>query len=112
MDYTFTCSDMTTPVPGVRFRPAPGLGTAHSVLWLLVYLFIGTVNAQHLLSNGSFEEGDATPKGWSARARGTVASGNAHSGGRYLTGNAGRRATVWESDPVAITPRTDYRLEG
>lgn len=70
-----------------------------------------TLNAQSLITNGSFEEGES-PAGWRAREGGTGTKGNARHGERSVTGTARRRIGVWESDSVAVTAATDYRLEG
>ncbi len=70
-----------------------------------------TLNAQSLMTNGSFEEGES-PAGWRAREGGTVTKGNARHGERSLSGTARRRSGVWESDSMAITPKADYRLDG
>ena len=67
--------------------------------------------AQLLLPNGSFEQG-APPVGWHALGGGAVSKRDAHSGERSVCGEVTRRSVVWQSDPAAISPNTEYRLEG
>ncbi|MSS70542.1 MAG: hypothetical protein EXS64_03535 [Candidatus Latescibacteria bacterium] len=68
--------------------------------------------AQMLLQNGSFEQGEGVPSGWKALEGGTWATGDAHRGKRHLRGETKKGRVVWESDPVSLQPETDYRVEG
>ena len=81
------------------------------LLLLALALDVQTVGAQSVFPNGSFEEG-GPPTGWRARVGGTMTRGDAHHGERSVSGIAQRRSVVWESEPAAISPQTDYRAEG
>jgi hypothetical protein len=64
-----------------------------------------------LLTNGSFEEGQLEPLGWNRNSHGTWATGTAHRGQRFARVESvdGRG---WQSSNIALSPGTDYRLEG
>src|SRR5262245_41394226 len=64
-----------------------------------------------LLINGSFEEGQDQPPGWSPSSRGTWATGKAHRGHRFARVDTAD-ARGWESSAVTLSPHVDYRLEG
>ncbi|PYI82136.1 MAG: hypothetical protein DME26_18620, partial [Verrucomicrobia bacterium] len=68
--------------------------------------------AQSVLPNGSFEDGHDAPTGWHALAGGTIRTGQAHHGQRFLHGKSSRGAVLWESDRIGLRPQRDYRLEG
>jgi hypothetical protein len=68
-------------------------------------------NAQSLLPNGSFEEGDP-PTSWRALPGGTLITGNAHRGERYASGVVKQRGIAWASDSASLSPQSDYRLGG
>src|SRR5437773_11923649 len=53
---------------------------------------------QSVLPNGSFEDGHDAPTGWHALAGGTIRTGQAHHGQRFLHGKSSRGAVLWESD--------------
>src|SRR5262245_22608073 len=64
-----------------------------------------------LVVNGSFEEGEDQPLGWSRSSRGTWATGKAHRGHRFARVDTAD-ARGWESSAVTLSPNADYRLEG
>lgn len=67
---------------------------------------------QVLIQNGSFEQGEGSPKGWKALEGGTWVTGDARRGQRHLRGEGKRLRAVWESEAVPVQPQTDYRVEG
>jgi hypothetical protein len=86
----------------------PALIAAGFVVWCVC----GTVTAQSILPNGSFEGGKDAPAGWRALAGGTTGNEQVHHGQRSLHGKSRTGAPVWTSDTIELRPRRDYRIEG
>src|SRR5882757_2861955 len=96
------------------------LNMRHLSLWTfgaLLFVFAAGASSSHgaqtnaLLINGSFEEGQDEPLGWSRNSPSTWTTGKAHRGQRFARVNAADRRG-WEARAVAISPNADYRLEG
>lgn len=64
------------------------------------------------LGNGSFEDGQTSPSGWILSLSGSWASGDAHSGRRFLRGRTTQPQVVGVSESIPVEPDTDYRLAG
>jgi hypothetical protein len=89
-------------------------------LWFhgsLLLAFAASANLAHgeqaeaLLINGSFDEGQKEPLGWNRKTSGAWASGMAHRGQRFARVDAADER-AWETNPVTLTVGVDYRLEG
>jgi len=75
---------------------------------------------QNLLSNPSFEAGDAAPQGWHVLDGGVWSASSARTGRKCLAGKRPSKAVVWQSALVDLNPaqaglagaRQSYRLSG
>ena len=75
-------------------------------------IWVHSGEAQMLIQNGSFEQGEGAPSGWKALEGGAWASGDARRGQRFVRGEGKRLRTVWEGEKIPVQAETDYRVEG
>src|SRR5262245_16763057 len=73
--------------------------------------FPPAASAQNLIPNGSFEDAASVAASWISGAGGTFGTQSGHTGRHCLTGSSSQGAVIWESQPIPLQAREEYRLD-